>query len=156
MHRRCYPARITRVVIGVLLFGSTLGIDCIKRGPFGEEVTDVEDHTFLIELKNNTGVPVTFREVDTNSGFIVGGSDAGFIRRSATPEQVFRFAARPGNFVSDTIGCTYHPPSDSKPTRRVEWDGTVIRCHFWEPPVGSSEAAIRMAAVAQSRTRRFP
>jgi hypothetical protein len=124
---------ILRIGIAAVFLISMLGIDCIKRGPFGEEEQDIEDHTFLIELKNTTRVSVTFREVDTDLGFIVEGTDSGFIRRMGQPGQVFRYTARLGFFGSDTIGCTYHPPSETTPMRRVEWDGNDIRCAFWEP-----------------------
>ena len=132
MRSRGEGISLVRFAVALILLVSTLGIDCIKRGPFGEEELETEDHTFLIELKNTTRVPVAFREVDTNSGFIVGGTESGFIRRTAVPGEVFRYAASLGLFVSDTIGCTYQPPSETTPTRRVEWDGNDIRCAFWE------------------------
>lgn len=130
--QRSVAGAVIRAFVATVCAFCVLGIDCIKRGPFGEEEMDIEDHTFLIELMNTTRIPVAFREVDTNSGFIVEGTDSGFIRRTAMPGQVLRYAASLGLFVSDTIGCTYHPPSEVTPTRRVEWDGNDIRCFFWE------------------------
>jgi hypothetical protein len=118
-------------VMGTLLF-SVLGIDCIKRGPFGAEEQNTEDHTFLIELKNTTRVPVAFKETGTNLSFIVQGTDEGFIRRTAEPGQVLRFAASLEFFVSDPVSCTYFPPSETTPIRRVEWNGNDLRCHFWD------------------------
>lgn len=94
---------------------------------------DDEDHRFLIDLRNISLNPVTFKLADEPAGFLVQGISVATIQRTAEPGQELVFEAVIGEIVLvQATSCRYTPPSEASPRRRVSWDGNRLLCLHWE------------------------
>lgn len=119
------PVRTALTALPLLFAGCDLG-------PFGGG-EGVEDHRFLIDLRNVSLDSVTFGVVDEDSGFEVQGLDTTTIQRRVDPGRDLMFEARVAETAPpQTIACRYEPPSDVTPRRQIQWDGATLRCLHWE------------------------
>ena len=101
-------------------------------GPFGSDESE-EDHRFLVDLRNVSIDPVTFRLAGEVEGFLVQGISVVTIQRRADPGRDLVFEALiDENTLVQTTACRYTPPSDATPRRRVSWNGADLQCLNWE------------------------
>lgn len=114
-----------RIALGLGLFVACDG------GPFGSD--EVEDHRFLIDLRNVSLDPVTIKLSEEPQGFVVQGISVTTIQRSAEPGAELAFEVLVGGgFLAGTTSCGYNPPSDARPRRQVSWDGGDLLCLNWD------------------------
>ena len=110
----------------------TLVASACDGGPFGSDEGE-EDHRFLIDLRNISTDPVTFRLAGEVEGFLVQGISVVTIQRRADPDQDVGFEALNDEAaVVRSTACRYTPPSDATPRRRVSWNGAELQCLNWE------------------------
>jgi hypothetical protein len=113
-----------------LALGLGLFVAC-DGGLFGSD--EVEDHRFLVDLRNISLGPVTLKLADEPEGFLIQGTSVTTIQRSAQPGAELVFEAIVGeDFLAQAVSCRYTPPSDSSPRRRVSWDGADLLCLNWD------------------------
>jgi hypothetical protein len=114
-----------RIALGLGLFVACDG------GPFGSD--EVEDHRFLIDLRNVSLDPVTIKLSNEPEGFVVQGISVMTIQRFAEPGAEIAFEVIVGGgFLAGTTSCRYNPPSDSRPRRQVSWSGAELLCLNWD------------------------
>ena len=113
-----------------LALGLGLFVAC-DGGLFGSD--EVEDHRFLVDLRNVSLGPVTIKLANEPEGFVIQGVSVTTIQRSAEPGEELAFEAIVGeDFLAQTVFCRYTPPSDSSPRRRVSWNGADLLCLNWD------------------------
>jgi hypothetical protein len=121
--------RMSRIECGLAL-GLGLFVAC-DGGLFGSD--EVEDHRFLVDLRNVSLAPVTIKLANEPEGFVIQGVSVTTIQRSATPGAELAFEAIVGeDFLAQTVSCRYTPPSDTSPRRRVSWNGADLLCLNWD------------------------
>jgi hypothetical protein len=121
--------RMSRLGCGLAL-GLGLFVAC-DGGPLGSD--EVEDHRFLVDLRNISLGPVTIKLADEPEGFLIQGISVTTIQRSAEPGSELVFEAIVGeDFLAQSVACRYNPPSDTSPRRRVSWNGADLQCLSWD------------------------
>lgn len=119
--------RIVRLCVLSLLLAASCDL-----GPFGGD-SEVEDHRFLIDLRNTSFDPVTIGVAGEPAGFEVQAISRETIQRQVEPGGDLVFEARVSETAPPAVAtCRYHPPSEVSPRRQVLWDGAELACLSWE------------------------